>query len=349
MPRDIAVFDPPTLPYSSAVASLFGRHAMSFTAAGTPGRAWLRAPRATRGGNGRDPEHRLSFRVDNVDGTLAVPASLADTLLRAAEPAPLGPHDPSTAALLVEFMLADALDALEAVTGGAIEFLAFGPDAGMPPGAEIEVGVEGEFGDAAFAGTLTLNPTLFERMRGLVTTRLLPERPVPAPPVLLGIRVGIARLAISTVASLTAGDAVIPDVLLAAHGALLVFGERFAARARLDGSQLVLHNAPAPITAEWKEWIVASDQAGEDGDPAAIAPRETGLDELQVTLVFELGRRTLPMAEVVGLAAGHVIELGPVEGAAVSVLANGARLGRGELVRVGDVLAIRLTQLGTGR
>lgn len=349
MPRDIAVFDPPALPYSGAVASLFGRHAVSFTAAGTPGRAWLRAPRTTRKQSKRDPGHRLSFRVDGVDGTLAVPASLADTLLRAAEPAPLGLHDPSTAALLLEFALADALDVLEAVAGGAVEFLAFGPDTGMPPDAGIKVGVEGELGDAAFAATLTLNPTLFERMRALVTMKLPPERPVPAPPVLLGIRVGIAQLPVSTVESLAAGDAVIPDVLLAAHGALLVFGERFAARARLDGKRLVLDNAPAPITAEWREWIVSSDQADEGGDPAAIVPREAGLDELQVILVFELGRRTLPMAEVVGLAAGHVIELGPVEGAAVSVLANGARLGRGEMVRVGDTLAVRLTQLGTGR
>ena len=72
---------------------------------------------------------------------------------------------------------------------------------------------------------------------------------------------------------------------------------------------------------------------------------ETTMDDLQVTLVFELGRRPATLAELRDLAAGHVIEVGKALSSPVAILANGQRIGTGELVKAGDALAVRILRL----
>ena len=82
-----------------------------------------------------------------------------------------------------------------------------------------------------------------------------------------------------------------------------------------------------------------------DPDSGAAVPPAERLDELPVTLVFELGRSELPLAAVQGLAPGAVIPLGRDPGEAVDIVANGRRIGRGEIVRIGDELGIRVVRL----
>ena len=350
MPLDSVPFIPPALPYRASVASLCGRRAVAIPAGEETG--WVRFVPPLPAPTLPETDVRLRFQAGGSYGALFLPGAVADVLLRRADGAATGPHDPATAAFLLEFVLAEALGRLEAVSGLSITFLALDRQAEALPDdilVGLEGGLQGSPGPAAFTATLALPRELFERMRRVVQVALPPDPPVPVPPALLGVRIGIARLPASVVASLAPGDAIIPDVLLAPSQALLVVGERWVAAARMDGMRLVLDTALSPVRTGWEDWVVSSDDTNGGDGAAAIAPEEAGFGELQVTLVFELGRRTLPMAEVTALGNGHVIELGPVEGATVSVLANGVRLGRGELVRVGDALAIRLTQISGGR
>ena len=67
--------------------------------------------------------------------------------------------------------------------------------------------------------------------------------------------------------------------------------------------------------------------------------------DLRVTLVFEVGRRLFTLDEVRALAPGQVFDLGRDETVPVDILANGARLGRGEIVKVGASLAVRVIEL----
>src|SRR5262249_52384648 len=77
----------------------------------------------------------------------------------------------------------------------------------------------------------------------------------------------------------------------------------------------------------------------EDNDLAA-------LNELPVRLVFELGRLELTLAELEVLGPGHVFALGRDQHQPVDILANGKRIGLGEIVAVGDALGVRVTRLG---
>jgi flagellar motor switch/type III secretory pathway protein FliN len=71
------------------------------------------------------------------------------------------------------------------------------------------------------------------------------------------------------------------------------------------------------------------------------------IDGLPITLEFHLGRVTLPLSELpAALAAGHVIELGRrLDNSAVTVRANGQALAVGELLQVGDQLAVRISRV----
>ena len=84
-----------------------------------------------------------------------------------------------------------------------------------------------------------------------------------------------------------------------------------------------------------------TDQSADPNQPA----RSGSIDEVPVQIVFELGRMETPLAELETLQAGYVFELGKPLGQSVDILANGKRVGTGELVRVGEAIGVRVSKL----
>lgn len=77
-------------------------------------------------------------------------------------------------------------------------------------------------------------------------------------------------------------------------------------------------------------------------------PSEQGsvLDELPVRVVFELGRLELPLAELEAAGPGHVFELRGDEAQPIDIVANGLRVGAGEIVSVAGQLGVRVLWIG---
>lgn len=69
------------------------------------------------------------------------------------------------------------------------------------------------------------------------------------------------------------------------------------------------------------------------------------LDELPVTVSFDLGESALALREVKLLQPGYAFELARGLERPVTVRANGAIVGSGELIQVGDCLGVRLVEL----
>ncbi|WP_202845430.1 type III secretion system cytoplasmic ring protein SctQ [Luteimonas saliphila] len=81
------------------------------------------------------------------------------------------------------------------------------------------------------------------------------------------------------------------------------------------------------------------------GDTAGDLPAdgEALARRLPVDVCFELGRSELRVGDVSALQPGYVFALAaPVEGANVTIRANGQAVGQGEVVAVGDTLGVRL-------
>jgi len=69
---------------------------------------------------------------------------------------------------------------------------------------------------------------------------------------------------------------------------------------------------------------------------------------LRVTLVFEIGRRSIPLSELSTWREGVLVELDPPAleaGMEVTIRANGGAVGTGDLVLIDDRLAVRITRL----
>jgi len=70
------------------------------------------------------------------------------------------------------------------------------------------------------------------------------------------------------------------------------------------------------------------------------------LGSVPVTLEFEVGSLCMPLGELAALEPGHIFQLpARLEEARVLIRANGTLVGRGELVAVGDTLAVQLLAL----
>jgi len=83
--------------------------------------------------------------------------------------------------------------------------------------------------------------------------------------------------------------------------------------------------------------------AGDDGAAAPSADADALARQLPVEISFELGRSELRVGELSSLQPGYVFPLAaPLEGANVTIRANGQAVGQGEVVAVGDTLGVRL-------
>jgi type III secretion system YscQ/HrcQ family protein len=101
---------------------------------------------------------------------------------------------------------------------------------------------------------------------------------------------------------------------------------------------------PQPIPA------ATSRSATMDSQPAPTEGNASPvIDTMPIVLDFHLGQACLPLSELsAALTPGYVIELGrPLDSNAVSVRANGLLLAHGELIQVGDQLAVRISRIAS--
>jgi type III secretion system YscQ/HrcQ family protein len=127
-------------------------------------------------------------------------------------------------------------------------------------------------------------------------------------------------------------------------------GRHAAWSALHNGRQLHLR---APITTSDQPAAVNPRSATMDAQTERSSPEQAdaspGLDTMPIVLDFHLGQVGVPLSALSSaLAPGYVIELGrPLDTNAVSVRANGQLLAHGELIQVGDQLAVRISRIAS--
>ena len=67
--------------------------------------------------------------------------------------------------------------------------------------------------------------------------------------------------------------------------------------------------------------------------------------DITVGLSVELGRTQMKVRDVMGLAAGTVVQLEKKVSEPVELFVNGKLIGRGEVVTVDDLLGIKITEI----
>ncbi|MCJ2013130.1 type III secretion system cytoplasmic ring protein SctQ [Methylobacterium sp. J-076] len=273
---------------------------------------------------------------------LRLPAAILDRLVRAVQAdlatVPAGP-------LLVELALAPLLDAAERIAWTGLHVVALAAPASRP--GAVTLLLDGALGDADFAAELDLDPSGEEgRAAVLALVEALPAQPASLAdlPVPVAAVAGHTRLTLRHLAGLAPGDVVLPDLWHLDRGEIrLVLGTGHAATADRHGATLTTPFRPIPAGGEGTGDTTMAQGTRKAGAPAMGGEAE--LDAVGVTLAFELGRRTVTVGELRGIGPGHVFDLGLAPDEAVDLVANGARIGRGEIVKLGERLGVRVVRL----
>jgi type III secretion protein Q len=203
-------------------------------------------------------------------------------------------------------------------------------------------------------GTLSTDALGLMLMAGLAA-RWPGARGVLAPgrvPVRLRAEIGSATLSRAELTSLSAGDAI-----LLQHGwvdrerQLWLSHRGWGLRVRAEGSRLVVTEPFHLVEQEMDDEEIDDNDSDEfhpldDTGEALDDDQPMGLDALPVRLQFDLGQRTMPLAEVSELQVGQVLELSRPLSQAVSIRANGVLIGTGELMEIGGRIAVGITALG---
>lgn len=228
--------------------------------------------------------------------------------------------------------------ALEDLAAALTPKLPFGPPgSGATP---LLVGLECRAGSGQWTGRLHLS----ERAAAALASALepLPPAPVlPRLPVALRVRVGACELPLWELRGVRPGDVLLGEGLDQACGpggaVLLVAEERWVWQGRREAAGVAVLSPRAPLAAlGLRGWTMG------DETPQPLTDAE--LNDLPVRLVFEAGRLEIPLSELGQVGPGHVFAL-PGTAGLVDIVANGRRIGQGELVQVGEGAGVRVLRL----
>lgn len=183
----------------------------------------------------------------------------------------------------------------------------------------------------------------------LVCASLASAAPAPSPSVLdaagipfhLSLCIGESDIPIGRLSDLGRGDVIlIARPFLDGAGAiqLRALSDRaaFSINARLDGSQLILSSSPIAMTTD--------SPPAEQPDDASVP-----LDQIPVRLSFDVGTKTLTLAELQALQPGSTFALDRPPNEYLTIRANGAPIGTGHLVDIDGRLGVAVTSLSAPR
>lgn len=105
----------------------------------------------------------------------------------------------------------------------------------------------------------------------------------------------------------------------------------------------VLAAEPQPVGIALHEFQPLGDGPGNAGPPRPL----TLLNDVDMEVTAELGRRRLKVRDIIALQPGSVVELDRAAGSPVDVLVNGALIWHGEVVVVDDEFGIRVSEIVT--
>jgi type III secretion protein Q len=271
---------------------------------------------------------------------LSLPQSLVERLVSSIQEG-LGLPEEPLRSLLVELALAGLLDALDAEVTMPSRL-----EPSCPPGWDFNrVVLDIQWGD--WRGRACLHLPRSDDGASLAAVADLLGRMLEAPaamdelPLSLAFEIGTSRLAIAQLSSWRPGDVVLLQTYYPASGKILVVLGRAAADADLADRAATLRGRFGPHP----ELAMEMSMNKADGGKASSADANATLDQVEVTLTFELGRRTVDLRTLRAMAPGYVFDLGRDPEGPLDILANGKTIGSGEIVRIGDTIGVRATRL----
>ena len=156
---------------------------------------------------------------------------------------------------------------------------------------------------------------------------------------LLRLCAGVAQVSLGELRTLEAGDVL--RILDPQPGAVIaILGEARACLWNADERAPAFRDMKPVRDSRLRRFLMSADMTDDLHAPADAE----SFDDLQVSLVFELGRVSVPLSELRDAAPDDVFDLSGKPGH-VDILHQGARIGVGEIVRTPDVYGVRIIRM----
>ncbi|UGX88924.1 FliM/FliN family flagellar motor switch protein [Phyllobacterium meliloti] len=238
-------------------------------------------------------------------------------------------------AILIEAVLEDLLSPFEAAVLKPIQFVA---DANLHA-ADIKLDLNVALSSFEGIVRLVLNPEasklISKAWDGLSSQAPLDLKDLPVPIQLLA---GAQTLSVAEISALQPGDTIMSE------GGIP--GELYALCAGQLQARCIQSEQGAVLTSGWSTATISRPEGNEIFVERETAMDEGAIDNLSVRVIFELARTDMSLREVKELAEGSIVPVAAISEGAVSILANGSKIGRGDIVRLGEGLGVRILQLG---
>ncbi|WP_437883366.1 type III secretion system cytoplasmic ring protein SctQ [Pseudomonas sp. LRF_L74] len=220
--------------------------------------------------------------------------------------------------LLLEAVALDAVQTLEARLGSVIGFPCTSTleAIGDPVTLGFVIGEREAMGWIVLGGDLARRGAIFDELP-------LQPRALAGLPLSASLQAGWQRLNLADLRSLRAGD-----VLMLERDYRLNIHDRLSATCHAPDGRRVRLSAD----------FIRSYSSEEP----AMSARDS-FDDLPVRLVCEVGRVEIPLGELRSMGEGSVLDIGGELANPVRLMANGHCVGRGELVKLGSGLGVRVT------
>jgi type III secretion protein Q len=290
----------------------------------------------------QEPCQHIGLTVGGKRAYLAVSARLVSTVLQSYGLPASQVLPEHTILLLLEHRFAGAIEACEERLNLPVTLTDLGTRSDSP-----EVPLVPLCGKLSLSGEdywigLHLPPDLaiaLGKVLNAAQGKLRAEWPVP---VTLASRVALTQLTLGALKKVRPGDVILADRTAGPGRAFLVAGERLAASGVWRDRTVILQEHPRKIASiDGGAWRMSS--AGTfDGMPAA---GDAELDDIQIRVCFELGRKEVPLGELRSLIPGYVFDLNRDQRTAIDIYAGTQRVGCGEIVQINGALGVRVTRL----
>lgn len=290
----------------------------------------------------QEPYRHIGLTVGGAAAYLAVPERLVSRIVQSYDLPPSQALPERTIMLLLEHRFAEAIEAWEKRANLPVSLTDPGRESDSAQEPLVPLGAKLNLWGGDYWIGLHLPPDLaivLGKLLDAAQGKLKAEWPVP---VTLVSRVAFTQLSLGALKRVRPGDVILADTTAGPGRAFLVAGERLAASGVWRDRTVVLQERPRKIASiDGGAWSMSS--AGTfDGTPAAA---DAELEDIQIKVFFELGRKEVPLGELRSLIPGYVFDLNRDQRTAIDIYAGTQRVGCGEIVQINGALGVRVTRL----
>jgi type III secretion protein Q len=285
---------------------------------------------------------QLTIMVDHAPSLIYIPLAVLDRQIRAIDAnLDISTLDPEICGMLMEMVFEPLVNVLEHEYGIIIQCtnVAFSED--EPP--EDALGFQIDFGPLSGVPVIiAASPALNMRIKKWLDDLPVLHSDINELSMPVGFRAGYAVLTLDDLINIRPGDGIVMDAnSVLQKSVIAVTGEAFAQTCLVTANGLELTGPLLnPVSGNLKGWTFMSDQDASYPGEGKVEPGAIG--QINVRLVFEVGRLDLTVEELQTIDSGHVFDLGRPIGQSVDIIAGGRQIGAGELVRVGEQIGVRV-------